>query len=176
MGIEPTSEAWEASILPLNYARSDATESNIHHCTVLREVSAIVARTASLCLLGCRTFRSDKNNRRKAPNRCAVLPAASRQLAGGFGRQLKTPHSPREHLLVSPRRQRSVDSTTLPPCRPGSRRRPLASLKGQDRNGCRQCRDRNSLRAGTSFAVEELSFRFTCSAAALARHLVVFSR
>jgi hypothetical protein len=23
MGIEPTSEAWEASILPLNYARSD---------------------------------------------------------------------------------------------------------------------------------------------------------
>ncbi len=24
MGIEPTSEAWEASILPLNYARSDA--------------------------------------------------------------------------------------------------------------------------------------------------------
>jgi hypothetical protein len=25
MGIEPTSEAWEASILPLNYARSGDT-------------------------------------------------------------------------------------------------------------------------------------------------------
>ena len=27
MGIEPTSEAWEASILPLNYARSGTTET-----------------------------------------------------------------------------------------------------------------------------------------------------
>jgi hypothetical protein len=28
MGIEPTSEAWEASILPLNYARSSVTLPN----------------------------------------------------------------------------------------------------------------------------------------------------
>jgi hypothetical protein len=28
MGIEPTSEAWEASILPLNYARSDWERDN----------------------------------------------------------------------------------------------------------------------------------------------------
>ncbi len=28
MGIEPTSEAWEASILPLNYARPQLTLSN----------------------------------------------------------------------------------------------------------------------------------------------------
>ena len=27
MGIEPTSEAWEASVLPLNYARSDPPDS-----------------------------------------------------------------------------------------------------------------------------------------------------
>ena len=30
MGIEPTSEAWEASILPLNYARSLALLLIIH--------------------------------------------------------------------------------------------------------------------------------------------------
>jgi hypothetical protein len=28
MGIEPTSEAWEASILPLNYARSGNSETD----------------------------------------------------------------------------------------------------------------------------------------------------
>jgi hypothetical protein len=28
MGIEPTSEAWEASILPLNYARSDCSTND----------------------------------------------------------------------------------------------------------------------------------------------------
>ena len=37
MGIEPTSEAWEAPILPLNYARSlfsDYTQESIFRTTV----------------------------------------------------------------------------------------------------------------------------------------------
>jgi hypothetical protein len=31
MGIEPTSEAWEASILPLNYARSGVSDFTQKH-------------------------------------------------------------------------------------------------------------------------------------------------
>ena len=31
MGIEPTSEAWEAPVLPLNYARSRANELIVHN-------------------------------------------------------------------------------------------------------------------------------------------------
>jgi hypothetical protein len=36
MGIEPTSEAWEASILPLYDARSSSSFLIIHNCAIAR--------------------------------------------------------------------------------------------------------------------------------------------
>lgn len=35
MGIEPTSKAWEAFILPLNYTRALQHSYEVHHNTVL---------------------------------------------------------------------------------------------------------------------------------------------
>jgi hypothetical protein len=37
MGIEPTSEAWEASILPLYDARSPTPDPIIHNCNLERK-------------------------------------------------------------------------------------------------------------------------------------------
>jgi hypothetical protein len=52
MGIEPTSKAWEASILPLNYARSGKQGQNsIGRATVARRVGAGRAIKRILVLL-----------------------------------------------------------------------------------------------------------------------------
>ncbi len=50
MGIEPTSEAWEASILPLNYARDFPTERMSKLGPILDEASD-VGRLVSLARL-----------------------------------------------------------------------------------------------------------------------------
>ena len=39
MGIEPTSEAWEASILPMNYARKSAIELILYKCYYKRAIN-----------------------------------------------------------------------------------------------------------------------------------------
>ena len=50
MGIEPTSEAWEASILPLNYARSSDVG--------LRKITTGINRCARRCVAQERAKRT----------------------------------------------------------------------------------------------------------------------
>jgi hypothetical protein len=56
MGIEPTSEAWEASILPLNYARdSGSKRKRFYHLTRRAQTSRSLLRASEK-----RDFRQDR--------------------------------------------------------------------------------------------------------------------
>ena len=67
-GIEPASEAWEASILPMNYARNSSSRKNrpVDHSVTMDGHATGVSRTVPcsrrcvLCDGGCRAALDDK--------------------------------------------------------------------------------------------------------------------
>ena len=73
MGIEPTSEAWEASILPLNYARSAKA-------ILLASPSA----SRAILLPSCDCRNNSLNDSGMRPRLAGVLPRVAQHLAANI--------------------------------------------------------------------------------------------
>ena len=128
-GIEPSYEAWEASVLPLNYARSallmhwqERRDSNPQPPVL--ETGALPIELHSYRALFCRIARADASVRRRAPR---AVSATSGGLAaeGSNGRRAtlglaKLPIDP--PATPGCRRRKELTAT---PCRTGERGRPV---------------------------------------------------